>query len=395
MEYFLHVVKWRYLKLGAALLLTAMLLGCQALGDNHQASTASTVSKVPKSELTITPVVSPSIAPLSGSSIPNETSTPESAPFAIPELSIKVGNENNTKITAMSVLGNITKFAVAFEQGYEVYTIDDSGTPMTSKQILHNTANMAITAISLDRTGMVLAIGSNNGDVSLVDLGSGNIIRLFSKSNIPITDLKFSPGTHLLAIGVADGTVAIWNTQAKIQEFTLDTTTPGSKGGVTKVAWSPDARFLAAASFDGSLTVWMLGNSKPILQYRMKQPTSGEGGYSESGAFSVAWSPNNNLLAVGGRDDQIVILDMAQSGKELQILVDDRFIEKDDLAWSPNGRSIVVASSGPLKIWDLAEKTPKLLAGHKGPVTSVTWSTNGQFIVSGGWDGQVIVWRIR
>jgi WD40 repeat protein len=46
-----------------------------------------------------------------------------------------------------------------------------------------------------------------------------------------------------------------------------------------------------------------------------------------------------------------------------------------------------------VRVWDLNTETPKhTLQGHKNWVLSVSWSPDGQTLVSGGMDNLVMVW---
>src|SRR4051794_4247261 len=75
------------------------------------------------------------------------------------------------------------------------------------------------------------------------------------------------------------------------------------------VAWSPDARFLAAAAVSGPVTVFDANSGKPAHQFR------GHG----FGTAAVAWQPNGDLLASVGQDGQVRLWDAA-AGTEAKVL---------------------------------------------------------------------------
>lgn len=310
-------------------------------------------------------------------------------------MTIQTGTETNRKITALSVTGSASGLAIAHVRDISVFTIQTGETPVTGSEAWHQETPFNVTALALSSDGLILASGSDNGDIALWDARTGTILKRFSSEDTFVYDLKFSPKADLLAAARGSGMVDVWNAATGSKEAVLDVTVPESQGMATKVSWSSDQRYLAATSFDGSVSVWRLADHQRIFRQKTGQPSRGEGG-GETGAFSVAWSPDNQLLAVGGRDDLITILDTAQGGKTAMTFVDDKYIEKDALAWSPDGHSLVVGGIGPLQIRDIPEgRITQSLSGHDGPVTGVMWSSDGRYIISGGWDGKVLMWRVH
>jgi hypothetical protein len=65
-----------------------------------------------------------------------------------------------------------------------------------------------------------------------------------------------------------------------------------------------------------------------------------------------------------------------------------------DIAYSPDGRTLAVASTIGIWLYDAEalDAEPRLLEGHTGGVYSVAWSPDGARLASGSWDGTVRVW---
>jgi centriolar protein POC1 len=65
------------------------------------------------------------------------------------------------------------------------------------------------------------------------------------------------------------------------------------------------------------------------------------------------------------------------------------------IAFHPCGSYLLTASSdSTMKVMDVLEGYPiYTLQRHDGPVTSVTFSANGEYFASGGVDQQILVWK--
>jgi WD40 repeat protein len=135
-------------------------------------------------------------------------------------------------------------------------------------------------------------------------------------------------------------------------------------------------------------------------------------------ATSVAWSPDGKLLAAGGADNQIRLLD-AETGKELRRFAGHRprtfhpaFNPKNGafdalvdsvgegdvttVAFSPDGKTL--ASGGwdeTVRLWDVetGKERRSFLAHQDGLVAAVRFSPDGKYLASrGGNDGVVRLW---
>ena len=73
----------------------------------------------------------------------------------------------------------------------------------------------------------------------------------------------------------------------------------GPTGSVNSVAFSPDHRTLAAASYDRRVWLWNVAN--PARPARLGQPLTGPAG----SVMSVAFSPDGHTLAAGSSDHRV------------------------------------------------------------------------------------------
>jgi WD40 repeat protein len=181
------------------------------------------------------------------------------------------------------------------------------------------------------------------------DVTTRRLIHLLNGHTGYCTSLDFSRDGALLASGSRDGTAIIWSTQTWKAIRRLQNPDQGvddfddaplhQQVGpmyVEDVAFSPDGKTLAMASYSGSVHLWDVAAGELLETLK---------GHS-SAVRAVAFSPDGRTLA-SGSTDQTVRLWNVQTRRELMQLDPGsvKLGKVQSLAFSPDGKRLLAAGS--------------------------------------------------
>ncbi|ABG52742.1 serine/threonine protein kinase with WD40 repeats [Trichodesmium erythraeum IMS101] len=162
-------------------------------------------------------------------------------------------------------------------------------------------------------------------------------------------------------------------------------TLTGHFDSVNSVAFSPDNQILASGSRDKTIEIWDMTKGKRWFTL------TGHG----NSVSSVAFSPDNQMLASGSRDKTIEIWDMKKGKRWFTLLGHSDWV--DTVAFSPDNQ--MLASGGrdrAIEIWNLQKARRWFtLAGHQDRVYTVAFNKDGGILASGGRDQTIKIWDLQ
>jgi WD40 repeat protein len=271
---------------------------------------------------------------------------------------------NNQSVDALAWSPNGSSIAAALgKDTVDIWSIE-TGDPSTIPFSQPGNVN----ALAWSPDGGSIAAVSGNTAIQVRSATTGRL-SLTYKGHIQIVlTLAWSPDGRQIASGSADGTVRVWDATTGHTYMTY----AGHSAEVNTVTWSPDGKYIASGGADGTVQVWDAATGRLLFTYR-----------GHAGAVNtVTWQRGTLLLpwyeariASGGADATVQVWSVGEA---------DAVVQRWPVGRAGNAQyPQAMALQGELLIY----------RGHSGPVTSVTWSPDGQLIASGSEDGTVQVWR--
>ncbi|MEO8660179.1 MAG: c-type cytochrome domain-containing protein [Bryobacteraceae bacterium] len=241
-----------------------------------------------------------------------------------------------------------------------------------------------ITSLAWSPDGKWLAQGSYK-EVRLVEPDSGKIVATLSGAAQEVRSLAFSADGKLLAaaggLPARGGEVQIWDVAGR----TLVRTIQGHTDCIYSVSFLSDGKRVVTASYDKLLKLWNVESGKEILTFK---------DHIDS-VFALAVTPDDKRLVSAAADRAVKVWDIA-SGERLYSMSD----AQDGLnavALDPAGRRVAAGGlDKSIRIWTLGEKSATLtnsLIAHEDAILQVTWSPDGQYLVSSSADRTLKVFK--
>jgi len=257
-------------------------------------------------------------------------------------------------------------------------------------------------------------------DIRLWDMRAGKETGSIFPGPNGVLSLAFSPNGRILAAGVGEYSVKLWDAASHrlLRSLSWDKNENLKGYWADAVSFSPDGRLLASAYSnygDSFVRIWDVANGRQIRQLDLSDPHAQKNDWVDPNG--VAFSPDGRLLAASGRTgsgrgSKVAIWEAA-TGKELpqRTQAMNTFYKEDNefltfpfvskivstrVLFSPNGQ-MIVQNGRPknIPIWETATGQQRLLLkGHEESTDCIAIAPDCRTLASASWDNTIRLWDL-
>ncbi|HKB40119.1 MAG TPA: sigma-70 family RNA polymerase sigma factor [Gemmataceae bacterium] len=207
-------------------------------------------------------------------------------------------------------------------------------------------------------------------------LTDNNLGGIFDPSAVGLSAVAFSPGGKMVAVGLSDGSVKLWDLtplwekkEAPKEELAAF---KGTKKSPQALAFSRDGKRLVAALDDGGARVWSVTTRKELAAVK--------GGEQDSAglfpaARTVAFAPDAQGVA-SIDSGEVVLWELASQKKLASLTIGEK--------GASYGNAFEVGPDGKVKVTEIKVTV----------VTSVALSPDGKTLAAGHNDGTIAIWGL-
>lgn len=150
--------------------------------------------------------------------------------------------------------------------------------------------------------------------------------------------------------------------------------------------YSPDGQRIITAADDGKIKVWDTTSGFCVATFTEHT----------SGVTAAQFAKKGNVLFTASLDGSIRAWDLTRF-RNFKTFTAPTRLSFSSIAVDPSGEVVCAGSLDSFNVHVWSVQTGQLLdqlAGHEGPISTLTFAPNGGTLVSGSWDHTVRIWSI-
>ena len=215
------------------------------------------------------------------------------------------------------------------------------------------------------------------------------------KMDAPFYAAKFSHNGNMMAFGSYDGSVYLVQSNGKPISRLIGFKAIDIRG----ISFSPDDKQIASAGQGKSVRIWDIATGKLVSKFYAHQDD----------IFRVHFHPQGKMLLTASKDGTAKLWDRDRA-IEL-VTINPKSIENatptsksvaknrgssaiQDASFSPDGKLIATAKGSTIDLWDLQGNLLTSAIAHNKKVNSFSFAPNGKQLVTSGDDETVKLWQI-
>ncbi|XP_069748532.1 PWP2 small subunit processome component [Narcine bancroftii] len=238
-----------------------------------------------------------------------------------------------------------------------------------------------LTAAAYHRTTHLLVTGFASGIFHLHELPEFNLIHSLSISNQRIKSISINSSGDWIAFGCAGlGQLLVWEWQS--ESYVLKQ--QGHFNNMVTLSYSPDGQYLVTGGDDGKVKVWNTSSGFCIVTFTEHTSCVTEVTFNSTGYVVVSASLDGTVRA----------FDLHRY-RNFRTFTSPRLAQFFCMALDSSGEIVCAGSQDSFEVFVWSMQSGRLLdvlAGHEGPVSSLSFNPTQATLASASWDKTVKLW---
>lgn len=294
----------------------------------------------------------------------------------------------------------------------------------TTRALLHvvkaHDGNVKGVQFSPDSEAIISA--GSDGVIHIWNCETGQRRESLQEHDFPIVDIRIAIQGNRMVSADTSGKILVWDTNP----FSIVNRYQNATPGTTSVTIDRMGNRVASCTVDGLIRIWEVGESTEPLIYSTDNRRVTATSFSNDGTrliaigntdgifvlnahdatldkildikgikSCVAISPDDRVIAVGGFNKVVVLID-AETGQQLENLKGHTSVISA-AKFTPDGDSILTGGfDETAKLWRLrSARQDTLLSGHSLNTSEIAFCPTRPQFASGGLGGDLIIWNLE
>ncbi|XP_069616642.1 telomerase protein component 1 [Ranitomeya imitator] len=228
--------------------------------------------------------------------------------------------------------------------------------------------------VGLSSKGDLAVVGTSDGSLHILHTDSGEEIRTLYSGCDGVSCCTFISDS-LLCVGSYDGTLEIWNITDGCRIHKIE----AHRRQVTGCCVSADRRQILTCSLDFDIKIWDTSRCTLIGSSSFSSPLN-----------CAAFHPNRHVVCVGSWDGKVSVVQL-DNWKRSAVLCGSSSVRT--VSFSSDGNAVVSGSlDGWVSLWSWeAQVLLSRFRAHSGYALTSNFLRHGEYLLTGGEDGKVQV----